>query len=301
MTNWIKECTDNLVERDYESSCKVWNGKDILSIFHDMGITNATFPLLKGNLAAVVEKEEKTTMLDGQELVVKVPILSPQTQIVLQGLFLVLDYLFRENNRFAEDYRVALQQSYTWTSKQDVADENGFFARPKNRRSIRQRTLIYTLNFWCLNPAVAFSELSGNARSIVLTSGTLSPMGSFSSELGVKFSIQLEASHVIQKSQLPALTGERRPAVKYSTAVTSPLYFTAGTQSVREADGEDGNQGKHRVTKRGPALSNPMFTLVTGIVGRWRAVCVTALQRPNSDAAVIRIVVWIAAASFSVK
>ncbi|CAJ0938633.1 unnamed protein product [Ranitomeya imitator] len=37
-----------------------------------------------------------------------------------------------------------------------------------------------------------------------------------------------------------------------------------------------------------------MFTLVTGIVGRWRAVCVTALQRPNSDAAAIRIVVGIA-------
>ncbi|CAJ0917314.1 unnamed protein product [Ranitomeya imitator] len=37
-----------------------------------------------------------------------------------------------------------------------------------------------------------------------------------------------------------------------------------------------------------------MFTLVTGdlgIVGRWRAVCVIALQRPNSDAAAIRIVV----------
>ncbi|KAM4048052.1 Fanconi anemia group J protein isoform 2-T2 [Anomaloglossus baeobatrachus] len=202
LTNWIKECAENLVERDYESSCKVWNGKDILSIFHDMGITNATFPLLKGNLAAVVEKEEKTTMLNGQESVVKVPILSPPTQIVLQGLFLVLDYLFRENNRFAEDYRIALQQSYTWTSRQDLADENGFFARPKNRRNIRQRTLVYTLNFWCLNPAVAFSELSGNARCIVLTSGTLSPMGSFSSELGVKFSIQLEASHVIQKSQV---------------------------------------------------------------------------------------------------
>ncbi|CAJ0926839.1 unnamed protein product [Ranitomeya imitator] len=47
-----------------------------------------------------------------------------------------------------------------------------------------------------------------------------------------------------------------------------------------------------------------MFTLVTadlGIVGRWRAVCVTALQRPNSDAAAIDIVVGIAAASLSVK
>ncbi|CAJ0966477.1 unnamed protein product [Ranitomeya imitator] len=31
-----------------------------------------------------------------------------------------------------------------------------------------------------------------------------------------------------------------------------------------------------------------MFTLVTGIVGRWRAVCVTAPQRTNSDAAAIR-------------
>ncbi|CAJ0968317.1 unnamed protein product, partial [Ranitomeya imitator] len=62
----------------------------------------------------------------------------------------------------------------------------------------------------------------------------------------------------------------------------------------------DGNQGKHRVTKRGPALSYPMFTLVTGIVGRWGAVCVTALQRPNSDAAAIRIVVGIAAVSLSV-
>lgn len=48
----------------------------------------------------------------------------------------------------------------------------------------------------------AFSDLSGSVQSVVLTSGTLSPMGSFSSELGVNFSIQLEASHVIKKSQV---------------------------------------------------------------------------------------------------
>ncbi|CAJ0945453.1 unnamed protein product, partial [Ranitomeya imitator] len=41
---------------------------------------------------------------------------------------------------------------------------------------------------------------------------------------------------------LPALTGERRPAVKQSTAVTSPLYFTAGAQSVLEAEGEGPDQ-----------------------------------------------------------
>ena len=39
-------------------------------------------------------------------------------------------------------------------------------------------------------------------RSIVLTSGTLSPMASFSSELDVQFPIQLEANHVIDKKQV---------------------------------------------------------------------------------------------------
>ncbi|XP_053310559.1 Fanconi anemia group J protein [Spea bombifrons] len=202
LSNWVKECSDQLVEREYESSNKVWSGKEILEIFYQMGITNTTFPLLKANFAAVIEKEEKRPMLNGQENVVKIPTLSAQTQMVLKGLFLVLDYLFRQNNRFADDYRIALQQSYTWANKEDIPDENGFFARPRNRRSARRKTLVYTLNFWCLNPAVAFSDLSGCVRTIVLTSGTLSPMGSFSSELGVKFLIQLEANHVIDKSQV---------------------------------------------------------------------------------------------------
>ncbi|CAJ0967035.1 unnamed protein product [Ranitomeya imitator] len=93
---------------------------------------------------------------------------------------------------------------------------------------------------------------------------------------------------------------ERRSAGKQSGDVTALLSgcpaLTARPekQSAEDRQQKDGNQGKHRVTKRCPALSYPMFTLVTGdlgIVGRWRAVCVTALQRPNSDAAAIRIVV----------
>ncbi|CAJ0968851.1 unnamed protein product [Ranitomeya imitator] len=79
-----------------------------------------------------------------------------------------------------------------------------------------------------------------------------------------------------------------------SRAVTSPLCFPAAvlTQTVQE---------ECRAQRwRTDSGSYPMFTLVTGIVGRWRAVCVTALQRPNSDAAAIRIVVGIAAASLSV-
>ena len=48
--------------------------------------------------------------------------------------------------------------------------------------------------------------MSSVVRSIVLTSGTLSPMDSFASELGVPFEIQLEAAHVVGKDQVGGST-----------------------------------------------------------------------------------------------
>ncbi|XP_051891898.1 Fanconi anemia group J protein [Pristis pectinata] len=200
-TNWLKESSGNLVEREFETSCKVWNGKEMINIFHNWGLTSATFYILQKCLDAVIEKEEKILVLNGREESVTVPTICASTQMVLKGLFMVLDFLFRDNSRFADDYRVAIQQVYTWTNQPDFIDENGFFARTQRRRNARKKSAVLTLNFWCLNPAVACSDLN-IVRSIVLTSGTLSPMESFSSELGVKFSIQLEANHVIDNSQV---------------------------------------------------------------------------------------------------
>ncbi|KGL91372.1 Fanconi anemia group J protein [Charadrius vociferus] len=202
LTNWLQESSSQLVERGYETSCKVWSGKEMLTILHKMGITAITFPILQKHLATVLEKEEKISML-GREELIEIPVVSPATQIVLKGLFMVLFYLFKDNSRYADDYRVALQQTYAWMNENqlDVSDTMAAFTRPKHKRSLRQKTVVHMLNFWCLNPAVAFSDLS-DVRTIVLTSGTLSPMDSFSSELGVKFSIQLEANHIIRNSQV---------------------------------------------------------------------------------------------------
>uniref|UniRef100_A0A3Q3L5G2 DNA 5'-3' helicase n=1 Tax=Mastacembelus armatus TaxID=205130 RepID=A0A3Q3L5G2_9TELE len=206
LINWIQESKSLMLEREYEAASKVWSGKDIVGIFHNLGITADTFSILKQNLAAILEKEERVGFVNGKEDMVQIPIISSATSTVLKNLFMVLDFLYRENCRFAEDYRVALQKSYAWNNQvpPDVPDAQGFFVRPyrRQRQSVRIKTEVLTLSFWCLNPAVAFSDLSWSVRSIVLTSGTLSPMGSFSSELGVKFSIQLEANHVINKSQV---------------------------------------------------------------------------------------------------
>jgi len=59
----------------------------------------------------------------------------------------------------------------------------------------------FIINFWCLNPAVAFYYLK-KCHSVILCSGTLSPMDTFQSELGVKFEHQLEANHVIKDKQV---------------------------------------------------------------------------------------------------
>ncbi|KAG6402395.1 hypothetical protein SASPL_134588 [Salvia splendens] len=64
-------------------------------------------------------------------------------------------------------------------------------------------TSTYTFSLWCLNPAVVFKGIAELAQSVILTSGTLSPLNTFSSELGVKFDTSLQAQHVINvKSQV---------------------------------------------------------------------------------------------------
>eukprot|EP00347_Sterkiella_histriomuscorum_P009407 403341333 len=59
------------------------------------------------------------------------------------------------------------------------------------------------LGYICLNPSYIFKQLvKKNPRSIILTSGTLSPMDSFADELRTVFGVQLENQHAIDKSQL---------------------------------------------------------------------------------------------------
>ena len=50
-------------------------------------------------------------------------------------------------------------------------------------------------------------------RSVVLTSGTLSPMDTFASELDVRFPVTLEADHVIDRKQEKELFSRIRMAI----------------------------------------------------------------------------------------
>jgi len=60
-----------------------------------------------------------------------------------------------------------------------------------------------TLSYWCFAPSLAMNELSSlRVRSILVTSGTLSPLPSYSLELGLPFPHTLENPHIIHDDQI---------------------------------------------------------------------------------------------------
>lgn len=60
-----------------------------------------------------------------------------------------------------------------------------------------------TISYWCFAPAMAMEELAGlKVRSILVTSGTLSPLPSYAMELGLPFPNQLENPHIIGDNQI---------------------------------------------------------------------------------------------------
>jgi len=71
-------------------------------------------------------------------------------------------------------------------------------------REAQSGELAPALHFWCFSSSLALSELKEEwgVRSMVLTSGTLSPMDSFASELALPFPVRLENPHVIDASQI---------------------------------------------------------------------------------------------------
>ncbi|XP_025996451.1 regulator of telomere elongation helicase 1 homolog isoform X2 [Solenopsis invicta] len=59
------------------------------------------------------------------------------------------------------------------------------------------------ISYWCFSPGFGMEQMvEQGIRSVVLTSGTLSPLKSFISELGIPIAVQLENPHIVTKGQV---------------------------------------------------------------------------------------------------
>lgn len=68
--------------------------------------------ILQQNLAAVLEKEETVGFVNGKDDVMLVPTISSSTSSILKGLFMVLDFLFRDNCRYVSNKNINVNLCY---------------------------------------------------------------------------------------------------------------------------------------------------------------------------------------------
>ncbi|XP_052224582.1 Fanconi anemia group J protein homolog isoform X2 [Dreissena polymorpha] len=193
LLGFLQESSEHLQQADYDSAYKVWSGFDIVARLKNVGLGPDNYKEVERSFEAAISSDEDVAVRDRRNQLLR---MSSSTGKLLEQLFQILHYMYREDLKYVEDYRVCVLKSTQFVPNRDTGDR----WLGKNRRG-GSRVEVLTLNFWCMNPAVAFSDFSV-CRNVVLSSGTLSPMSTFASELGTEFPIQLEANHIIEDKQV---------------------------------------------------------------------------------------------------
>ncbi|XP_051139026.1 uncharacterized protein LOC127256855 [Andrographis paniculata] len=165
--SWIDRRKNTLQKREFQRYFYCWSGDKASKELQEANISLQSFPIL--------QECAKKAIKAASEAESEIPHLSGMASTTLEGLFSSLNYFFSGNGAHACDYELSLQKFFK-------KDEGGWKT---------------TFSLWLLNPAVVFKDIADSSKSVILTSGTLSPMTTFSSELGIQFGTCLEAPHVI--------------------------------------------------------------------------------------------------------
>ncbi|GIY22401.1 fanconi anemia group J protein [Caerostris darwini] len=219
LVSWLKGNIHNLTDyTTFDSSAKVFAGDIMLAILNYVELGPEHFPLFKKTFEKILAEEtesEKEQIVDMDK-----PKLLGSTLQCLKTLTQILSYILKDNLIFVPDYRcVIIKSKVSSQSKKKYLPTSSFQI---------------TLNFWCLNPSVAFSDLKNVIHSIIVASGTLSPLASFQTELGMPFQISLEANHVISKSQLWVGTVGKGP----NNNILNATYHNTSTFAFQDDVGE---------------------------------------------------------------
>ncbi|KAL7399549.1 hypothetical protein ABVT39_026292 [Epinephelus coioides] len=123
------------------------------------------------------------------------------------------------------------------------------------------------LSYWCFSPGFSMQDLVNQGVScIILTSGTLSPLTSFTSEMRIKFPVSLENSHVIERDQIFVAVIEQGPD-------GVPLSSAFDRRFLPENMASLGNTVANltRVVPHGLLVFFPSFPLMEKTLDFWRA------------------------------
>ncbi|XP_023215127.1 Fanconi anemia group J protein homolog isoform X2 [Centruroides sculpturatus] len=199
LRTWIGNNANKLFDySDFSRTGKVWSGEELVAMLSEIkaGPEDYEFNRRHFTISCSEDRSEKNY---------KKPSLNNATTNLVSSLLLMFEFLYSHQLLFMSDYRAVIVRELGYTrlpsvdfeesSSSQFMSEHGFVSK-------NSKGWTYSLKIWCLNPAVAFSKFKDEIHSIVVSSGTLSPMMTFQSELEVEFPISLEANHIVSKSQI---------------------------------------------------------------------------------------------------
>ncbi|KAK1434107.1 hypothetical protein QVD17_11025 [Tagetes erecta] len=217
-------------------------GEYIYELLEELNITRKTATMLQDTVEdAITLLEEDAKASDSQK--------TKGTVCRLESIGDILKIIFKENgNAHAKNYRVHIQEVEVNSHDTVKAKKSRIFS------------------WWCFNPGVAMEEFAKkDVGSIILTSGTLSPMDSFAEELKLKFPIRLENPHVISDNQLWAGIVPAGPSghpfnSSYRTRDTADYKLSLGNSIVNFA----------RIVPDGLLVFFPSYYLLNLCIDYWK-------------------------------
>ncbi|XP_032809044.2 regulator of telomere elongation helicase 1 isoform X1 [Petromyzon marinus] len=207
------------------------------------------------------------TLMDGLESIVgaitiKTGIFNNTTGIqnLLEAFQIAFSHENRQRANMETYYKVHIRMDDSnWKKKQQQkADPWAVASSAKKQGKV--------VSYWCFSPGHTMKELlQQNVRCLILTSGTLSPMASFTAELQIDFPIKLENPHVIDKHQVWVGIVEKGPdSVQLNSAYRNrscPAYMSSlGKTIVNLA----------RIIPNGLLVFFPSYTVMDMCLQHWK-------------------------------
>ncbi|CAG5133949.1 unnamed protein product [Candidula unifasciata] len=123
------------------------------------------------------------------------------------------------------------------------------------------------LSYWCFSPGHTMKDLLAHGvKVIILTSGTLSPLDSFTMEMQIPFPVQLENPHVIEKSQVWLGTLCKGP----DGTVLNSEYKNRSNETYQRSLGNT-IMNFARIVPNGLLVFFPSYPVMDNCIEKWKA------------------------------
>ena len=190
----------NKEEKPWEKRAKTididyYECNDIGLTLSGWSMTTTQWPLYSEDMRKLVKINEKEQTNDFSYIPDKVALLLSELDVCFRFIF---------NNNSIDDYSLILTNL-----NEDI-----------------------TFKLLCMSPGVAFQSIDQQVHSIILTSGTLSPLEQYESELRTRFAQKLSAKHVIDPSQVcsmivPSIDKVQMTSANKALAMNSKQIYKA--------------------------------------------------------------------------